>query len=234
MLLPATLEAALSCLKTTPNHQGKIVVVDNNSTDRTSDVAKDYGVDVVFEAINQISKARNAGGRHCPEVDYLIFLDADSLLTPELLQFSLEKLDSGKHCGGGALFELECQSGKNAAAIWALVSKLTGLAGGAFIFCLNEGFKDVQGFSEKVYAAEDVLFSRALKKWGRKRKQTFIISTKIKIFTSDRKLKWHSNWMILKTFLLISIFPWRVRNRDKMKLWYERPQEKNSELKKKY
>ena len=39
----------------------EIIVVDNNSTDKTAELAKHAGANVVFEPINQIGRARNAG-----------------------------------------------------------------------------------------------------------------------------------------------------------------------------
>ena len=38
-----------------------IIVVDNNSTDNTAALARKAGARVVFEPINQIGRARNAG-----------------------------------------------------------------------------------------------------------------------------------------------------------------------------
>src|SRR6266853_2097683 len=40
---------------------GQLIVCDNNSTDRTSQIARDAGAEVVFEPVNQIARARNAG-----------------------------------------------------------------------------------------------------------------------------------------------------------------------------
>ena len=39
----------------------EIIVVDNNSQDRTGDVAREHGAKVVLEPVNNIGKARNAG-----------------------------------------------------------------------------------------------------------------------------------------------------------------------------
>ena len=38
---------------------GEMIIVDNNSVDRTPKIAMDAGARVVFEPINQISRARN-------------------------------------------------------------------------------------------------------------------------------------------------------------------------------
>ena len=39
----------------------QLIVCDNNSTDQTSQIARDGGAEVVFEPINQIARARNTG-----------------------------------------------------------------------------------------------------------------------------------------------------------------------------
>ena len=42
---------------------GEVIVVDNNSTDRTDRIARQNNAQVVFEPVNQISRARNSGAR---------------------------------------------------------------------------------------------------------------------------------------------------------------------------
>ena len=41
----------------------ELIVCDNNSTDRTAAIAREAGASVVFEPLNQISRARNTGAR---------------------------------------------------------------------------------------------------------------------------------------------------------------------------
>ena len=87
-LLPRTLTALRRVLDAIPHLRGEIVVANNNSTDRTAAVAAAHGARVVFEPINQISRARNCGaaaalGR------YLIFVDADTIASPELVAAAL-------------------------------------------------------------------------------------------------------------------------------------------------
>ena len=43
----------------------EIIVVDNNSTDNTAELAREAGAKVVFEPINQIGRARNTGATSC-------------------------------------------------------------------------------------------------------------------------------------------------------------------------
>ena len=44
-----------------PGLSSEVIVVDNNSTDGTGELARTAGARVVFEPINQIARARNAG-----------------------------------------------------------------------------------------------------------------------------------------------------------------------------
>src|SRR5262245_52596787 len=55
----------------------ELIVCDNNSTDRTAELARAAGARVVFEPINQIGRARNAGAA-AASGDWLLFIDADS------------------------------------------------------------------------------------------------------------------------------------------------------------
>lgn len=98
------LESTINHLKkamTAGSLNGEIIVTDNNSTDNTAEIAKNAGATVVFEAINQISRARNAGTKQA-KGRYFIFVDADTIVPPALLQNALSNLESGQCCGGGA------------------------------------------------------------------------------------------------------------------------------------
>ena len=81
--LPETLRNLQKAMEAVTPLRGEIIVVDNNSTDRTAEIAHDAGARVVFEAHNQISRARNCGGRAANSRN-LIFLDADTIIRPEI------------------------------------------------------------------------------------------------------------------------------------------------------
>jgi len=98
-LLPATLTSLHKAMDTL-GLQGEVIIVDNNSTDNTAQIAKDHGAKVVFEPFRQIAKARNRGAG-IARSNIFIFLDADTILPPQLLQKSLQLLASGNYCGGG-------------------------------------------------------------------------------------------------------------------------------------
>ena len=76
--LPATLTSLHLAMDSIP-HNGEIIVVDNNSTDNTRQVAEKYGAKVVFEPFRQIAKARNSGAKAAKSI-FFIFLDADTVL----------------------------------------------------------------------------------------------------------------------------------------------------------
>ncbi|NQY33043.1 MAG: glycosyltransferase [Coraliomargarita sp.] len=224
--LPATLAAARAAMaKQSPI--GELIVVDNNSTDGTGDIAQQHGSDlVIFEAVNQISRARNAGAK-ASTGDYLIFVDADTRITAELLTQTLSKLEAGFHVGGGAVVHFEQATsaiGRWAIATWERLSRLTQTAAGSYLFCLREAFEAEGGFDEKLYASEEVRMSNRLKRWGKRNgKRRFEILTENPVLTSARKLEWYSGPQMLGYILLA---PLAVRSRRLCAFWYKRPEMK--------
>ena len=79
----------------------EIIVCDSNSTDSTSAVAESCGCTVVFEPINQISRARNRGAS-VSSGQWLLFVDADSWPSPELIEDMMPLLSSSDYIGCGS------------------------------------------------------------------------------------------------------------------------------------
>ena len=113
-------ESRSSCLATTwsatwrrqstacsrsPSRSGKLVVVDDGSRDRSTEIAesyvsKDARIRVVRQANGGIASARNTGYRHSTSgSDYLIWLDADDLLEPVALEQLAGYLDEHPRVG---------------------------------------------------------------------------------------------------------------------------------------
>src|SRR5687768_3925006 len=84
----------------------ELIVCDNNSSDATADVARAAGARVVFEPINQISRARNTGAGGATG-DWLLFIDADSQPSRELLRDVADAIASGKYVAGGSTVKLD-------------------------------------------------------------------------------------------------------------------------------
>lgn len=222
-LISSTIDSVNHSFKALSWQSYEILVCDNNSTDQTSDIARAKGTKIIFEPHNQIAKARNTAAQHA-QGEWLIFLDADSWLNSEVLKLAIQKLESRQVCGGGALLKFDGKVGWAAnvmSVIWNWASPKLGLAGGAFLFCLRDAWLEVNGFDEKLYAAEDVSFSKRLKKWGRQKGMKFIIITDAAITTSSRKLDWHGQWSIVLHLILL-VLPGALKSRKRTKLWYER------------
>src|SRR5688500_17599514 len=79
----------------------ELIVCDNNSTDRTAEIAAAAGAAVVFEPINQIARARNAGAAKASG-DWLFFVDADSYPSPGLFDDAVEAIRNPRCIAGGS------------------------------------------------------------------------------------------------------------------------------------
>lgn len=220
------------------NLEAEVIVVDNNSQDRTAEIAREHGAIVVHEPVNQISLARNRGASMA-RAPFLVFVDADTLLSGPLLQKAIEHLQEG-WCGGGALLTLvplTSSFARPALSLWNFLAKHRSLFCGCFVFCRHDAFMECGGFETSVYAGEEILLARKLRRWHRRHKKSRaakkaeycdpLKSLKIienpKIVSSSRKLN-HPFRAVLTT-ALIAIFPFTVFFRCFCGFWYRRPPE---------
>ena len=206
----------------TIDEPGEVIVVDNNSTDRTGELARELGARVVFEPKNQIARARNAGGR-VAKGQYLIFLDADTRLPAGLLRGALDRLASGECVGGGGQFSFGPTARPGAQSILGFFNWLmrtAGLAAGCFVYCLRTAFEATGGFDQKVYASEEIWFSKALKRWGRAYGLKFEIILDPPVVTSSRKLDYPVSMVL--AMLVALLFPPALYFRPLCWIWYKR------------
>jgi glycosyltransferase involved in cell wall biosynthesis len=215
-LLGATLDAISGAARSL-HHPFEIVVVDDASTDRTTEVAIRHGASVVPIRLRQISGARNAGAK-ASRGDVLIFVDADTVVSTSVVRAALEALKKGA-VGGGARLQWD-----GALPWWARIlvtmtdwaMRLAPFAAGCFVFCTRAAFDAAGGFDERLYAAEELFFSRALKRHGR------FVMIQETVITSARKVRTHSVFEFLR---LTAGFARRgfgvLRDRSYLTLWYD-------------
>lgn len=222
--LPTTLTAIKGAMAVS-SLRGEIIVTDNNSTDTTAEIAKQFGAQVVFEPVNQISRARNAGA-HEARGRYLVFVDADTVISPALLGHALDNLESQDCIGGGAVVQFEKEIKRSVHVVvawWNLLSRTLRLAAGCFFYCTRRGFEQAGGFSEAVYASEEIWLSRALSKLGRKQGKRFCIIHQVAAQSSGRKIGWYSTWRQIGLLLMVAFAPFLVRYKRFCGYWYDRP-----------
>lgn len=218
--LPRTLPAIRAAMSGV-DAVGELIVVDNNSTDATAGVAEQHGAEVVFEPVNMIGRARNAGAA-ASRSRLLIFIDADSWPTAELLAGAKDAVECEGCVGGGAKVALDPSPSwllQRMQGVWNIASPLLGYPAGCFFFCRRDAFEAVGGFSEDVYASEEIWLARRLKKWGRSRKMKMRILGEM-IQTSSRKMD--KPGKTLGMMALMFLFPLAVRFRGLCGYWYKR------------
>lgn len=172
--LPKTLTSVTAVMQQVTDigtHHGELIVVDNNSSDKTAAIAQEYGARVVFEPVNQIARARNRGAQIATG-EALIFLDADTCCSEKLLSHVLDKLSGGKVVGGGSTIVADryvSPAAQRGIRFWNWIGSKARLAAGCFVYCRRDAFDAVGGFSDRVYAGEEIFLSRLLKRWARKK-----------------------------------------------------------------
>jgi glycosyltransferase involved in cell wall biosynthesis len=222
-ILPGSLQAIRKAAEAFEDSaEWELIVCDNNSTDRTAEIARTAGANVVFEAINQISRARNRGASVATG-DWLVFVDADSFPTRELFARTLQETRNPRCAGGGCLLRLDQTQPMTTVllGLWNFISRMMRWAAGSFVFCDAKLFRDAGGFSERLFASEEIDFCRRLKRLARTRRRHLTIFTDARLVTSARKMHLYTRsehlWFLLKAGLRPGSI---LTNRDQCALWY--------------
>jgi glycosyltransferase involved in cell wall biosynthesis len=215
----ALIGRTLDALNRTGLHLGvpyEIVVVDDASTDRTAAIAEQHGARTVYVDLRQIAATRNAGARDA-KGEILIFVDADTVVTDEVVRAAVNAMSQGA-AGGGCAVTFDGRVPRWATIVSPVLIRIfraTGIACGCFLFCTRRAFDAVGGFDETLFASEEIAMSRALKRQGR-----FVVLRET-VTSSGRKLRMYSGREVLRLFGGILLAgPKALKSRDGLDVWY--------------
>ncbi|MEL7499860.1 MAG: glycosyltransferase [Planctomycetota bacterium] len=178
----------------------EIIVVNDDSTDQTADIAIEAGARVIDVQLRNIGAVRNAGAAEAI-YPWLIFVDADTLVPAATIAATLHQL-AGGDSGGGARVELPNPEKLFFVKRWMFYAVvlfwhvLGGWAAGCYMFCRKELFDSFGGFNEEYFAAEEYFFSKQLKALGEFR------LVRPAVITSARKLE---NYSVLQLVKLVTM-----------------------------
>ena len=203
--------------------QFELIVCDNNSTDRTPEIARAAGALVVFEPVNQIAPPRNSGAAAATG-DWLVFVDADSHPRRELFADVAKAILSGRCLAGGATLRLD----ENyfvaglITRLWNFASRWQRLLAGSFIFVDAAVFRQIGGFSQELFAAEELDLSQRLKKIASGTGRDIVILHRHPLKTSARKMKLYTAREHLR-FIIRAVFNQRrmLTSSKEAHLWYD-------------
>jgi len=200
----------------------ELIVCDNNSTDRTAEIARAAGAAVVFEPVNQIARARNSGAAAATG-DWLVFVDADSHPNSELFAEVAEQISSGCCLAGGVTMRMDEKHLVAGVAtwLWNCASRIGRLLAGSFIFCETAAFRKLGGFSNELFAAEELELSRRLRKLARETNRRIVILHHHPLITSARKMRLYTIQDHLKLLAHVLFNRRALTRRETCTLWYD-------------
>jgi glycosyltransferase involved in cell wall biosynthesis len=179
----------------------EVVVVDNESTDSTGDLARLSGCRVVREDKRVIAAVRNTGARNA-RGHVFVFIDADNIMHPDTFNAIDQSLATGKVVAGASGVKMQRMSFA-IALTYALMVPLVWLTrmDTGVVFCRREDFEAIGGYNEDRLFAEDVQLLWELMLLGRKRGQKLCRIRSIKAIYSTRKFDRHGDWHWLHLML---------------------------------
>lgn len=161
------IEACLRSLlaQTYPRENIEIIVVDNSSSDKTREIASKY-TEKVYSHGPERSAQKNFGVERS-KGEYFIYLDADMILSENVVVECVEKVSNDKNII--ALYIPEIVAGKS---FFARVRRFErgfydGTVVDAVRFIQKDKFLEAGGFDEKLYAGEDWDLDKRIKKSGK-------------------------------------------------------------------
>lgn len=201
----------------------EVIVVNDASTDATAEIARLAGARVIDVNLRKISAVRNAGAKVALG-EHFLFVDADTQISENTLRPAVAALEAGA-VGGGAWVVFPEPVGAfirfGLFFFSVCYMEIAGWAAGCFFFARRDAFEKVGGFDENLYACEEIILSRALKRQGH-----FVVLRQ-PVVSSARKMRLYSPWAMIKFNLrLLRYGPSLLRTPKNLDWWYEGKREK--------
>jgi len=185
IIIPAYNEEAVlpDCLKAVKEQKGGLeyetIVVDNDSEDKTSAVARSLGARVIVEKKQGVGSARKAG-TDSARGEYVLHVDADTRLPSDYLLNVKKRFDENKKlvCLGGQMYYYDASWWKNILRFfvhWGLwffaVFVSFGRVGpmGNNMTFKKEVYDKTRGFNGDLKYGEDMDLCRSFSKFGKVR-----------------------------------------------------------------
>lgn len=194
-LLPETLRHVRAAMERLSG-QCELIVVDNESTDKTREIAESFGAAIVTESVKNIGAIRNSGAK-VANGDVFVLFDADTFITEDLLSTIDERMLDAK-CFGGAVdvdygdFDRPWMRFMKRA--WKFWGPVFNMKQGAAQFCRKDVFEELGGYDERIYLGEDIDIYWRLTKYAKQNGGTLSFIEDPKVITSTRRFDKMSLW----------------------------------------
>jgi glycosyltransferase involved in cell wall biosynthesis len=223
--LGATLEALVVArdeLRCAYGQTAELLVVDDGSTDRTAEIARDAGATVLHEAERSIARARNHGAAEAT-APILVFVDADTLVPPAFLSKVAEVMADDRVLGGAMDTEYRPRrfTMKLYLRVWRVLARLMRMGQGAGQFCRQAAFAAVGGYDETLFMGEDVDLLWRVQRHGAATGRRAVIVRDLRVVPSARRFDRWPLWRVLLMTNPFVVFLFR-RRRTAWSGWYSR------------
>jgi glycosyltransferase involved in cell wall biosynthesis len=187
----------------------EVIVADADSTDKTIEIAKDYGCKIIRGGMP--ATGRNQGAKYS-KGDILVFIDADTMLPNNFFKYALREIETKNlDLVGTSYYPVPSQSKlKNFKyfIIYNIENKVTRLTKetknpqlpGCCVFVKKEIHDMIRGFDESLIWGEDSDYAKKARGFGIRLK----ILDQQKIFVSTRRFE-KEGWRIIAKCLILII-----------------------------
>lgn len=184
--------------------QTEIIVVANRCTDRTAEIAAEYGAVVLVNDDKCISSIRNTGVR-AAKGRIIATVDADTLMPEGTLREIRSMLRTGRYIGGGANPKFDrmspgifCSTLYVAWNLLPVMLKEHAYLSGALFWFRKADFERVGGFDETLVSLEDMDFARRMNLLGKAEGKCWGTLKQSRPVTSSRKFDQFGDWYLIR------------------------------------